>query len=91
MYKLMLSEVAKKDLKEFTVDERIFIAEKLRYLARNFELLIKTKKVRKLHGSNELYRFVIARKVRAIFKIKNNELIILILRIGKRKNVYKNL
>ena len=91
MYKLLFSEVAKEDLEKFTIDERIFIAEKLKYLAENFEFLKQTKKVRKLKGSSEFYRFVIARKIRAIFEVKNSELIILILRVGKRKDVYKNL
>ncbi|WP_022846774.1 type II toxin-antitoxin system RelE/ParE family toxin [Desulfurobacterium sp. TC5-1] len=91
MYKLLFSEVAKEDLGKFTVDERIFIAEKLKYLAANFDLLKRTKKIRKLKGSSKFYRFVIARKIRAIFEVKDDELIILILRIGKRKDVYRDL
>ena len=90
MYRLLFSEVAKKDLEKFTIDERIFIAEKLKYLAENFEFLKQTKKVRKLKGSSKFYRFVIARKIRAIFEVKNNELIILILRVGKRKDIHKD-
>ena len=90
MYKLLFSEVAKKDLEKFTPDERVFIAEKLKYLSENFELLKKTKKVRKLKGSNKFYRFVIARKIRAIFEVKDKKLIILILRVGKRKDVYRS-
>jgi len=46
MYKLLFSEVAKRDLEKFTVDERNFIAEKLKYLAENFELLKRTKKIK---------------------------------------------
>ena len=91
MYKLLLSEVAKRDLEKFTPDERVFIAEKLKYLSENFELLRKTKKVRKLKGSDRFYRFIIARKIRAIFEVNNSQLVILILRVGKRKNVYRNL
>ncbi|SNR68893.1 type II toxin-antitoxin system RelE family toxin [Desulfurobacterium atlanticum] len=91
MYKLLFSEVAKKDLEKFTIDERIFIAEKLKYLAENFELLKQTKKVRKLKGSGKFYRFVIARKIRAIFEVKNEEIVILMLRVGKRKDVYRDL
>lgn len=91
MYKLLLSEVAKRDLEKFTPDERVFIAEKLKYLSENFELLRKTKKVRKLKGSDRFYRFIIARKIRAIFEVNNRQLVILILRVGKRKNVYRNL
>jgi len=91
MYKLLLSEVAKRDLEKFTPDERVFIAEKLKYLSENFELLRKTKKVRKLKGSDRFYRFIIARKIRAIFEVNNRQLVILILRVGKRKNVYRDL
>jgi len=91
MYKLLISEVAEKDLEEFTTDERIFIAEKLKYLAENFEILKRTKKVKKLQGYESYYRFVISRKIRAIFEVDGDKLILLILRIGKRKNIYDNL
>ncbi|WP_163328447.1 plasmid stabilization protein [Desulfurobacterium thermolithotrophum] len=62
MYKLLFSEVAKKDLEHFSIDEKIFIAEKLKYLAENFELLRRAKKVKKLKEGSKFYRFVIARK-----------------------------
>ena len=91
MYKLKISEVAEKDLEKFSVDERIFIAEKLKYLAENFEILKKTKKVKKLQGYDRYYRYVISRKIRAIFEVEGNKLIILILRVGKRKDIYKDL
>jgi len=44
MYKLLFSEVAKKDLEKFSVDERFFIAQKLKYLAGNFKFFKQTKK-----------------------------------------------
>jgi len=91
MYKLLFSEVAKEDLEKFTVDERIFIAEKLKYLAENFELLKRTKKIKRLKGNKKFYRFVVAKKIRAIFEVRNDKLIILVLRIGKRKSIYKDL
>ena len=91
MYKLKISEVAEKDLEKFSVDERIFIAEKLKYLAENFEILKRTKKVKKLQGYDRYYRYVISRKIRAIFEVEGNKLIILILRVGKRKDIYKDL
>jgi len=91
MYKLLISEVAEKDLEEFATDEKIFIAEKLKYLAENFEILKRTKKVKKLQGYDSYYRFVISRKIRAIFEVDGDKLILLILRIGKRKNIYNNL
>ena len=90
MYKLLISEIAEKDLEKFSVDERIFIAEKLKYLAENFEILRKTKKIKKLQGYDKFYRFVISRRIRAIFEVEEDRLIILILRIGKRKDIYKD-
>lgn len=91
MYKLLISEVAEKDLEKFSVDERIFIAEKLKYLAENFEVLKRTKKIKKLQGYDRYYIYVISRKIRAIFETEDNKLIILILRVGKRKDIYKDL
>ncbi len=91
MYKLLISEVAEKDLEKFSVDERIFIAEKLKYLAKSFEVLKRTKKVKKLQGYDKYYRYVISRKIRAIFEVEGDKLIILILRIGKRRDIYKDL
>ncbi|WP_457621968.1 type II toxin-antitoxin system RelE family toxin [Persephonella sp.] len=91
MYKLLISEVAEKDLEKFSVDERIFIAEKLKYLAENFEVLKRTKKVKKLQGYDKYYRYVISRKIRAIFEVEGDKLIILILRVGKRKDIYNDL
>ncbi|WP_029523029.1 type II toxin-antitoxin system RelE/ParE family toxin [Persephonella sp. KM09-Lau-8] len=91
MYKLKISEVAEKDLEKFSVDERVFIAEKLKYLAENFEILKKTKKVNKLQGYDKYYRYIISRKIRAIFEVEGNKIIILILRVGKRKDIYKDL
>jgi len=90
MYRLQLSEVAIEDLKSFNQAERILIGKKLRYLSENFDELKKTKKVTELRGTSyRHYRFVIARKIRAIFEIQNDELILLVLKIGRRKDIYK--
>ncbi|NPA52537.1 MAG: type II toxin-antitoxin system RelE/ParE family toxin [Aquificae bacterium] len=91
MYKLLFSEIAEKDLEKFSTDERIFIAQKLKYLAQNFDLLKKTKKVKKLQGYERYYRYVISRKIRAILEVEGDKLVILILRVGKRKDIYKDL
>ncbi|KAA0257620.1 MULTISPECIES: type II toxin-antitoxin system RelE family toxin [Deferribacter] len=89
--KVKYSEIAVKDLKNFNVAERQLIVKKIHYLADNFEELKKTKKITELKGTKYKgqYRFIIARKIRAIFRIENEELILLVLRIGKRKDVYK--
>ena len=90
MYRLKLSDIAIEDLKNFNHAEQMLIGKKLRYLSENFDELKKTKKVTELKGTSyRYYRFVIARKIRAIFEIENDELILLILKIGRRKDVYK--
>ena len=34
------------------------------------------------------YRFVVAKKIRVLFRVENSKIILLILRVGTRKNVY---
>ncbi|MCK5681989.1 hypothetical protein KAI46_14375 [bacterium] len=34
------------------------------------------------------FRYIIARKIRAIFRIEDDVLVMLILRVGRRKNIY---
>ena len=77
------AEQSFKDLKDFNQVERVLIAKKI-------EMLKASKKVRELKGCEfkEQYRYTIARKIRAIFRIEDGNLTVLILRIGKRKDVY---
>ena len=84
------AEQSFKDLKDFNQVERVLIAKKIEYLAENFETLKASKKIRELKGCEykEQYRYTIARKIRAIFRIEDGNLTVLILRIGKRKDVY---
>ncbi len=90
MYRLKLSDIAIEDLKNFNHAEQTLIGKKLRYLSDNFDELKKTKKVTELKGTSyRHYRFVIARKIRAIFEIENDELILLVLKIGRRKDIYR--
>jgi mRNA interferase RelE/StbE len=78
------------DLKGFNQAERTLVAKKIEYLAEHFEELKRSKKVRELKGTKfeGQYRYIIARKIRALFRIESGELILLILRVGKRKDVY---
>jgi len=89
--KIQYSEQAVKDLKGFNVVEQVLIAQKIEYLAENFEVLKQSKKVRELKGTqfSGQFRFTIARKIRAIFRIESGQIILLILRVGKRKGVYE--
>ena len=89
MYDLKLSDHAVKNLKTFNHVEQQLIAKKLRYLTENFEQLKSTKKVTELKGTTYAhYRFVIARRIRAIFEVKEEKLILLVLKIGRRKDIY---
>ena len=90
MYRLKLTDTAIKNLKKFNHAEQQLIAKKLRYLSDNFDALKTSKKVTELKGTEyQHYRFVIARRIRAVFEIDNGELILLVLKIGRRKDVYE--
>ena len=87
--RLEFSEKSIDDLKSFSLDEKEFIFEKIKYLVKNYEILKNSKKITALKGKHKgKYRFVIARKIRVIFQIKDNNLIILVLRVGRRKDIY---
>ncbi|MCI0501479.1 MAG: type II toxin-antitoxin system RelE/ParE family toxin [Epsilonproteobacteria bacterium] len=89
-YKLHLTDIAVKNIKDFNNAEQQLIAKKLLYLEENFEILKTSKKITELKGSEyNHYRFVIARRIRAIFEIQNDKLILLVLKIGKRKDIYE--
>lgn len=84
------SDKSVKDLKSFTDPDRVLIVKKIHYLAENFEDLKKSKKVTQLKGSEfeNQYRFVVAKKIRVLFRVENDEIILLVLRVGFRKNIY---
>ncbi|MDF1877542.1 type II toxin-antitoxin system RelE/ParE family toxin [Sulfurimonas sp. SAG-AH-194-L11] len=85
------SDKSVKDLKNFTLPDRTLIVKKIHYLADNFELLKESKKVTQLKGCefDNQYRFIVAKKIRVLFRILDNEIILLVLRVGQRKNIYK--
>lgn len=83
------SEQAIKDMLKFNEVDRTLIAKKIEYLAENFDILKNSKKVTELKGEYQKYRFVVAKKIRIIFTIKESKIILLVLRVGKRKNIYK--
>ena len=90
MYRLKLSDTAVKNLESFNHAEQQLIAKKLRYLSENFDALKQSKKVTELKGTSyRHYRYVIARRIRAIFEIEEDRIVLLVLRIGRRKDIYK--
>ena len=81
MFEVRLEKPAKRFLKKRNKDEQIRIIKKLRQLEKNSEL--GKPLTGKLSGLWSL-RFG---KYRALYSIKNNQLLVLILEIGHRKNV----
>lgn len=89
---LEYSDKSLKDLKGFSQPDRTLIVKKLHYLKDNFDLLRESKKVTALKGCefDNQYRFVVAKKIRVLFSVKNEKIILLVLRVGLRKSIYKN-
>lgn len=88
--KVRYSDQAVNDLQSFNTADRTLIAKKIHSLADNFDNIKQSKKVRELKGTKFTgqYRYTIARKIRAIFRVENDAIILLILRIGRRKDIY---
>jgi len=90
VHTLKLTDTAIASLKKFNHAEQQLISKKLRYLSENFDALKTSKKVTELKGTDyKHYRFVIARRIRAVFEIDNGKLILLVLKIGRRKDIYE--
>lgn len=89
--KVKYADQAVNDLQRFNAADRTLIAKKIHYLADNFEPLKQSKKIRELKGTGfpGQYRYTIARRIRAIFRVEDNAITLLILRIGRRKNIYE--
>jgi len=84
------SEKSVKDLKSFSHPDRTLIAKKIHYLSENFDALKVSKKVTQLKGGeyDNQFRFVVAKKIRVLFSVEDDEIILLVLRVGFRKNIY---
>lgn len=93
-YKLEFESRVKKDFANIGRKNSVIIMKVLSEFATNFSCeyeqeLLKTTKIKALKGSYEgLYKLRI-RSFRAIYKKKDNELIILVLRAAARKEAYR--
>ena len=93
-YKLEFESRVKKDFANIGKEISAIIMKVLSEFAANFSCeyeqeLLKTTKIKALKGSYEgLYRLRI-RSFRAIYKKKDNDLIILVLRVAARKDAYR--
>lgn len=85
------TETALNDLDSFNKSDNEYIIKKLEYFATNYDILKTSKNVTPVVGHSGLFRYVIKKKIRAIYTIKNNKIEILILRISFRKNAYDDL
>ncbi len=85
MYRLRFLNRAVKDLKRINRPFQKIIKEKLIILAENPAVL--KNNIIALKGEEALYRFRVG-SYRVIFRKEDDELIILIIRIGHRKEIY---
>lgn len=89
MYALKFLGKALDDLKKIDRAHQIIIREKLFILAKNPRLL--KNNIKKLKGTKENYYRLRVGNYRVIFKKEEERLIIIVVRIGHRKEVYLSL
>lgn len=89
MYKLKFLGKALDDLKKIDRAHQKIIKEKLLMLAKNPQVL--KKNIKKLRGTEDDYFRLRVGNYRVIFKKEEKQLIIIIVRIGHRKEVYFSL
>ena len=89
MFKLRFLGRAVEDLERIDRPQQIVIKEKLLILAENPEAL--KNNIKRLSGTDrDLYRLRVG-SYRVLFKKDKNELVIIVVRIGHRKEVYLSL
>lgn len=86
MYKLKFLGKALEDLKRIALPHQHIIKEKLLILAQNPELL--KNNIKKLTGTKEDFYRLRVGNYRIVFKKEEKDLIIIIIRIGHRKEIY---
>lgn len=86
MYNLLLKKSAEKELRKLPTRIRIAVAKKIKALTKNPY----PDGVSKLRGTDSLYRVRHA-DYRVIYSVDNGELIIMIIKVAHRKEVYRDL
>ncbi len=94
MYKLQFENRVKKDLKKIDKIDLLKIKKALDEFVSNFDddyekALIKSEKIKKLKGDFQGFYRLRLRTFRVIYEKQDNRLVILVLRIAHRKDVYK--
>ncbi len=85
-YKVEFVKSAQKEFERLAAKTRIKTAEALKLLAQNpySELL----KVKKLKGADNLFRIRLG-DYRVVYEVRNEQLIVLVIKIGHRSEVYR--
>ncbi|MCJ7580213.1 MAG: type II toxin-antitoxin system RelE/ParE family toxin [Candidatus Aminicenantes bacterium] len=86
MYKLKFLGKALEDLEKINTAQQKIIKEKLLILAKNPEVL--KNNIKKLSGTKENFYRLRVGSYRVIFKKEKEQLLIIIIRIGHRKEIY---
>lgn len=89
MYQLKFLGKAEKDLKNIDLPHRKIIKEKLLLLVKDPEVL--KNNIKKLSGTKEDYYRLRIGSYRVIFKKEDKDLIIIVIRIGHRREIYLSL
>lgn len=84
-YKIVISKSAAKEIRELPKDYQETINAKINALASNPY----PNGYKKLKGSKDLFRFRVG-DYRVIYKIINNELIIEVVKVSHRRDIYDN-
>ncbi len=83
-HKIVFTSSVDKQLKKLAKSAQKLIIEKIKQL----DTTKPNNNVKKLVGMNDLYRLRIG-DYRVIYQIRNEELIVLVLKIGHRKDIYR--
>ena len=85
-YAIEFVKSARKEFERLPIKTRVKTAEALSLLAQNpySELL----KVKKLKGADDLYRIRLG-EYRLVYEIRNERLIVIVIKIGHRREVYR--
>ncbi|MCK4661804.1 MAG: type II toxin-antitoxin system RelE/ParE family toxin [Bacteroidales bacterium] len=87
MYKLLITKKATKFIKLLPTSKRKIIKQKFNLLIQN-PYPNQSLDIKKMKGYSDIYRLRIG-KYRFIYELKEKELIILVMTVGFRGNVYK--
>lgn len=85
MYRIFYKKSVEKDLRELDIVYRKVLVTKIQTLAND----PKPKGVTKLRGSSALFRIRHA-DYRIIYQILNDQLVIMVVKVGHRREVYKD-